>query len=94
MNWPGPPDSSRQECNCLCAAQDLAFGRENPHFLQQKVRRQTENSRHARVLQRSQAKAALLQGGAKAPRQGSAELALAVIENPSGGPPSFSIGYF
>jgi hypothetical protein len=91
---PSPPDFSRQECDCLCSAQNLPFGREHAHFLQQLARGQTEEDSHARILQRCQAKAALLQGGAKAACQGLAELALAVIENPTGGPSSFSVGYF
>jgi len=94
VNRPGPPDFSSQECDCLSPAYDLAFVREHTHFLQQEVRRQTEKCRHARILQGGQAKATLLQGGAKAASQGLAELALAVIENPFGGAPSFSVGYF
>lgn len=94
MNRPRPPDFCCQKRDCLCSTQDLAFGRENPHFLQQEVGRQTEKCRHPRILQRRQAKATLLQGGAEAARQGAAEIALAIVENPSGGSPSLSIGYF
>ena len=94
VNRPGPPDFPRKERDCLCSAQDLPFAREHTHFLKQLAGGQTEEGSHARILQGGQAKAAPPQGGAKAAGQGLAELAFAVIENPSGCPPSFSVGYF
>jgi hypothetical protein len=66
VNRPGPPDSPRKERDCLCSAQDLPFAREHTHFLKQLAGGQTEEGSHARILQGGQAKATLLQGGAKA----------------------------
>ncbi len=73
----------------------VALTGNNAHLAQQLIGRQREKSGDAGILQRGQAKAALLERAAESPCQRSANNAIAIEEDPaSGGLAAFRVSNF
>ncbi len=92
---PYPPDLPRQEHEGVGAAVEFILGGDHAHLMQQLIRRESQERRYPRVLQRRQSKASLFQRPPETSRKRNADSAIAVEKNPAAGrSPSLAISYF
>lgn len=92
---PRPPDLAGDKHDRLGAAVNCAVAGSDAHFPEQIPGREIEEGLHARILQRGEAEAALLEAVAEAAGESGAEGAVAIEEDPAtSGARSFCISYF
>jgi hypothetical protein len=92
---PSPPHFTRQKNQRISATDLPALRRQHTHLQQKLISGQRQQILNARILQRRHAVAARTKHMAGPPRKGSAEVAIAVEEQPATSrPPSFTVSYF
>ena len=95
VEGPCPPDLPREIDNRFPAAIDFSVIGRNAHFPEQLRGRQRKQSLRARILQSGKTETAGFQCAAETAREGGADAAVAVKENPTAkGAPSFRISNF